>query len=74
MSKPSKKEFGNQRELGLPLTILSSILPPYGVLLCLYYWRPHRRKAQEALLAAAIGVPIAFVMGRYVMPSLMSLV
>ena len=61
------------RELSLPLTIFSSIVPPLGLVLCLYLWRSHRRKAQEALLAAAIGVPIAIVMGGYVMPTLFSL-
>jgi len=60
-------------ELSKPLTIISSVIPPIGFILYFKYKKEFPNKAKKALGSGLIGVPIGFVMGKYVMPFLKNL-
>jgi len=64
----SGKEEKKEAELKKPVFMLSSIIPPIGFFLFFKYRKKSPNKAKKAMEAALIGVPIGFVMGRYVMP------
>lgn len=57
-------------ELNKPLTIISSIIPPVGFILYFVFRKKYPNKAKKALFSGLIGIPIGFVMGKYVMPFL----
>jgi len=61
-------------ELSKPLTILSSIIPPIGFILFFIHRKKSPQKAKKAFGAGLIGIPIGFVMGRYVIPFLKNLI
>jgi len=65
--------FNEQKDdLGKPLLILSSIIPPIGFFLFFKHKKRSPKKAKMALGSAIIGILIGFVMGKYVMPFLTS--
>ena len=60
----------NNGKLSKPWTIISSILPPIGFVLYFIHRKACPLKAKMALGSALIGIPIGFVMGKWVMPYL----
>jgi len=65
----------NQKdELSKPITIISSIIPPIGFIFYFFYIKKFPNKAKKALFSGLIGIPIGFVMGQYVIPSLRNLI
>ncbi len=58
----------NNKELSKLWTILSSIIPPIGIILYFIHRKSSPKKAKKAFGSAMIGIPVGFVMGRWVMP------
>ena len=67
---------GNRKQAKLPKAILitSSIVPPLGFFLYLYYRKREIIKARQAFVSALIGVPIGFVMGNFIIPQILGFV
>jgi len=63
----------NDDDLSKILVILSSIIPPLGFFLFFKHKKKSPNKAKKALGSAIIGIPIGFIMGKYVMPFLSQL-
>ncbi len=57
-------------ELSKPLNIISSVLPPVGLVLYFVNRKEFPNRAKTALVSSLIGIPIGFLMGKYVLPFL----
>lgn len=57
-------------ELSKPLSIISSVLPPVGLVLYVVNRKEFPNRAKTALISGLIGIPIGLLMGKYVVPFL----
>jgi len=60
-------------DLNKSLLMISSIIPPIGFFLFFKHRKKYPNKAKKAMGSAIIGIPIGFVMGKYVMPLILQL-
>ena len=61
-------------ELSKPLTIISSIIPPIGFVIFFINRKKLPSKAKKAFGAGLIGIPIGYIMGKYIIPFLGNLI
>lgn len=67
-----KKKY-KPHTLAKPILMVSTMVPPIGFVVFLYLRKTAPKKAKQALRSAFIGVPIAIIMSKYIIPQILGL-